>query len=110
LKDWTLSVGRSSCLHAWNPTPPSLARQFYRRQSKSHRSGAKARGFLLFAATGRDETALIKKKREAFIAGRSKIFEKGERPTPNSEKQRYVISNAFGYLINTGLQTGVSRW
>jgi hypothetical protein len=32
------------------PTPPSLARQFYRRRSKSHRSGARALRFLLFAA------------------------------------------------------------
>ncbi len=30
------------------PTPPSLARQFYRRRSKSHRSGARAARFLLF--------------------------------------------------------------
>jgi len=29
------------------PTPPSLARQFYRRRSKTHRSGAKALRFLL---------------------------------------------------------------
>src|SRR5450759_3354605 len=32
------------------PTPPSLARQFYRRRSKAHRSGARALRFLLFAA------------------------------------------------------------
>jgi hypothetical protein len=31
------------------PTPPSLARQFYRRRSKSHRSGARALRFLLVA-------------------------------------------------------------
>jgi hypothetical protein len=31
------------------PTPPSLARQFYRRQSKSHRSGTRAMRFVLFA-------------------------------------------------------------
>ena len=30
------------------PSPPSLARQFYRRRSKSHRSGARALRFLLF--------------------------------------------------------------
>ena len=32
------------------PTPPSLARQFYRRRSKSHRSGARALRFFLFVA------------------------------------------------------------
>jgi len=32
------------------PTPPSLARQFYRRRSKSHRSGARALRFFIFAA------------------------------------------------------------
>ncbi len=32
------------------PTPPSLARQFYRRRSKSHRSGARLLRFFLFAA------------------------------------------------------------
>lgn len=31
------------------PTPPSLARQFYRRRAKSHRSGARALRFLLVA-------------------------------------------------------------
>ena len=32
------------------PTPPSLARQFYRRRSKAHRSGARALRLFLFAA------------------------------------------------------------
>jgi hypothetical protein len=32
------------------PTPPSLARQFYRRRAKSHRSGARALRFFLFVA------------------------------------------------------------
>ena len=32
------------------PTPPSLARQFYRRRSKSHRSGARFLRFFLVAA------------------------------------------------------------
>jgi hypothetical protein len=32
------------------PTPPSLARQFYRRRSKTHRSGTRALRFFLFAA------------------------------------------------------------
>ncbi|MEY2564606.1 MAG: hypothetical protein QOH88_2799 [Verrucomicrobiota bacterium] len=31
------------------PIPPSLARQFYRRRSKSHRSGARALRFFIFA-------------------------------------------------------------
>jgi len=32
------------------PTPPSLARQFYRRRSKKHRSGARALRFFIFVA------------------------------------------------------------
>jgi AsmA-like C-terminal region len=32
------------------PTPPSLARQFYRRRSKAHHSGARVLRFLFFAA------------------------------------------------------------
>src|SRR4029079_5707940 len=32
------------------PTPPSLARQFYRRRSKAHRNSARVFRFFLFAA------------------------------------------------------------
>ena len=32
------------------PTPPSLARQFYRRRSQAHRTGARVLRFVLFAA------------------------------------------------------------
>jgi hypothetical protein len=45
-----LDVGRFPVPSILEPTPPSLARQFYRRQSKSHRSGARVlRLFLLVA-------------------------------------------------------------